>query len=129
MGSGAEKQSTRHLSLGGILPFGNQAGFLAHGSLYLPRLPEDLSGIVRRSSPFTVAGQRGSQTPFPIITRSAEAERCTWLRIFSYGSLCNSAQGQSQMDCDIISGSIAPHTSSIPSRESAEKNRKSDSCT
>jgi len=44
------------------------AGLLAPGSHYLPRLPGYYpSGIMRRSSPVTVAGQRGSHTLFPII--------------------------------------------------------------
>ena len=45
-----------------------QAGFLAYGSLYSPRLPDCISGIVRFSSPFTVAGQRRILTFFPIIS-------------------------------------------------------------
>ena len=45
-----------------------QAGFLAYGSIYSPRLPDCISGIVRFSSPFTVAGQQRIFTLFPIIS-------------------------------------------------------------
>jgi hypothetical protein len=51
----------------------NPAGLLTHGSSYSPRLPEGFSGIVRFSSPITVAGQRGILTLFPIIACGKQA--------------------------------------------------------
>lgn len=52
-----------------------QAGFLTYGSTYSPRLPDCISGIVRFSSPFTVAGQRRILTFFPIISPVAVHRR------------------------------------------------------
>ena len=53
-------------------------GLLAHGSSYSPRLPESAppqgarsSGMVRVSSPLTVAGPRRNFTGLPLVVRTA----------------------------------------------------------
>jgi len=60
-----------------------QAGLLAAGSSYRPRLPGPSSGICGVRPPFTVAGQRGNYTPFPFHPPVAEPNRNN--RPFSYG--------------------------------------------
>ena len=60
-----------------------QAGLLAAGSPYWPRLPGLSSGICGVRPPFTVAGQRGNYTPFPFHPPAAEPNRNN--RPFSYG--------------------------------------------